>query len=100
MLLWEGAGIRLRIDLIQKSTTILLREHPREAPGLLWQWLDILNVNHQQITGLSTFDLEGAGQVVDLRQVHVSHVVRIVSVLDLSACPVDALNLHGLVVLN
>lgn len=55
--------------------------------------LDILDLDDQHVALLGGLDLEGAGEVVDLGQVDVLHVVGAVVVADLAARPVDAFDL-------
>lgn len=93
-------GSRLGIDLVQESTTVLLGEYPREAPRLMLEWLYILYFDQQQITLLGSLNLEGSGEVVDLREIDVSHVIRRVIVANLATGPVHALDFDRLVVLD
>jgi len=96
----ESNDLRIRIDLVQETTTILPVEHAGEAPRLFLHRLDVLDLDEQDITRLSRFDLEGASQIVDLGQVDVAHVFSAVVVLDLSASPVDTLDLDHLSILD
>jgi hypothetical protein len=37
--------LRFWIKLIQETSSILLVKNTRESPGLLFEWLNILNLN-------------------------------------------------------
>lgn len=89
---------RFGINLIQKATTILLIKYTSESPRLILHGLHILNLNNKHITRLSILNLKGTGQVMDLCEVDILHVVGIVGVFDLTACPVDAFDLYSLAV--
>jgi hypothetical protein len=92
--------IRLRIDLIQKPSSIVLGEDSREAPGLLIERLHILNLQHQNITRLRCLDIERSGQVVDLGEVDIAHVISAVVVADLPTCPIYAFDFDDFIVLD
>jgi hypothetical protein len=57
---------RLWVDLIKKPTAILPREDTREPPRLILKGLDILNLDEKYVSRLSCFNVEGAGEVVNL----------------------------------
>lgn len=91
---------RIRIDLIQKSTTILLVEYSCEAPWLILKWLNVLDLNYEHIARLGCFNLKRSGQVVNLGQVYILHVISAVVVPNLSSSPVDTFNFDNLSVLD
>ena len=91
---------RIRIDLIQKSTTVLLVEYSCEAPWLILKWLNVLDLNYEHIARLGCFNLERSGQVVNLGQINILHVISAVVVPNLSSSPVDAFNLDNLSILD
>ncbi len=96
----EGRCLRIRVYLIEKASTIALIKDPRKPPRLLLERLDVLDLDHKHVTRLGCLDLKGTGQVVDLCQVNVFHVIGAVVVLDLPARPVDTLDLDDLAVLD
>ncbi|KAH9841297.1 Thromboxane-A synthase, partial [Teratosphaeria destructans] len=97
----RGRGdLRLGVDLVEETPSVLLAEDPGEAPRLIFQGLYVLDLDQQDIAGLGGLDVEGTGQVMDAGEVDIAHVVGGVIVLDLAASPVDALDLDGLVVLD
>lgn len=88
---------RLRVNLIQKPTPILLPEDPRKPPRLLLQRLHVQDLDEQHVARLRGLDVEGSRQVVDLGEVDVADVVGGVVVADLPACPVYAFDFDGFV---
>lgn len=96
----SGDRIRLGVDLIQKSTTILFCKYTSETPRLVWQGLNVLDLNEKNITGLSRLDLEGSAQIMDSGEVNVSDIVGAVIVADLAARPVNTLDTHGFAILD
>lgn len=89
----EAANSRIRIQLIQEPTTILLCKDTGETPRLILQRLYVLNLYNQYISRFSIFDLKGSAEVVDLGQVNILDVVCVVGVFDLAAGPVNAFDL-------
>lgn len=75
-------------------------EDAREAPWVVLERLDVLDLDQQNVAGLGGLDFEWSGQVVHLRQVDVLDVVGAVVVLDLSARPVQTFDLDCLAVLD
>ena len=51
---------------------------------MVWQGLHILNIDEQNISWLSSFDLEGTTEVVNTGEVYISNVICGVVVLDLA----------------
>lgn len=68
-------NVRLWIEFIQETTTILLIEYPRESPGLFLKRLDILNLNQEHIAWLGCFNVEWSREVVDLSKIDILHIV-------------------------
>ena len=62
--------------------------------------MDVLDLDEQYVARLRSFDFEGPGEIVDLGQVDILHVICTVVVLDLSARPIQAFDLDGLSVLD
>lgn len=91
---------RFRIDLVQKSSAVVLGKDPSEAPWLMLEWLDILDFDQEHITGLSAFNLERSGEVVDSCEVNIPHIICRVIVADLTASPVHTFNFDNLSVLD
>jgi hypothetical protein len=59
-------NIRLGIQLIQETSSILFVEDSAESPWLLFEWLDVLNLDEQDIARLSGFDVEWTRQIMNL----------------------------------
>lgn len=100
---WQNTGCdgsRVGIYLIQKATSIVLVKYPCKSPRLLLERLYILDLHHKHVPWFSGLDFKGAGQVVNLGQVDVLHVVGTIVVLDLAASPVDAFDLDELAVID
>jgi len=95
----DGFG-GLWVDFVQEASTIIFREHAGEAPWLVLEGLYILDVDQKNITRLGGLDLEWSSEVVNSSQIYISDVIRRIIVLDLSACPVDALDLDCFLVLD
>lgn len=57
----EGRGdARVRINLIQKPTPILLVKNTRKPPRLIFKGLDILNLDAEYIAWFGAFNLKGS----------------------------------------
>lgn len=87
------SNLRIGIQLIQETTTILLCKDTGKAPRLILQRLHVLNLYNQYIARFGMLDFEGSAEVVDLGQIDVLDVVCVVGVFDLAAGPVDAFDL-------
>ena len=91
---------RFRIDLVEKSTAIVLVEDAGEAPGLLLEGLYVLNLDDEDVSWFGVLNLERTRQVVDLGQVDVLHVICTIIVADLTSCPINAFNLNDFSILD
>ena len=94
------SSLRFRIVLIQKPASVVLVKDAGEAPWMVLEWLHVLDLHKENVSWLGCLDLEGAREIVDLRQVDILDVVGVVRVLDLAACPVQAFNLDSLAFLD
>ena len=97
---WVGTGLRIRIYLVQESSTIALFENTRKAPWLLLEGLNVLYLNNQDVPWLCRFNLKRASQVVNLSEVNIFHVISAVVILNLAARPVNAFNFDDFAVLD
>ena len=59
-----------------------------------------MNFDEKDVARLGSLDLKRARQIVDPGQVDILYVIGAVVVLDLAACPIEAFNLHHLIVLD
>lgn len=91
---------RFRVYLVQKATTIIFVENPRESPRLILEGLHILNLNYQNVARFGSLNLERTAQIVDFRQIDVLHIIRAIVVANLPTSPVDAFNLYNFTVLD
>jgi hypothetical protein len=91
---------RFRIDLIEETSAVVLGKDTSEAPWLMLEWLDILNLDQEHITGLSTFNLERSGEVMDSCEINILHIICRVIVANLATGPVHTLDLDDLSVLD
>ena len=91
---------RLRVNLVQETTSILLRKYTSEAPWLILQRLHVLDIHEENVARLGSLDLKRAGEIVHAGEIDVSDIVRRIVVLDLATRPVDALDLHSLSILD
>jgi hypothetical protein len=96
----ERTPLRFGVYVIKETPSIVLVEDPRETPWMLLEWLDVLDLNEENIARLGRLDLEWAGQIVDLGQVDILHIVGAIIVLDLAACPIETFNFDHFVVLD
>ena len=67
---------------------------------MVLEGLDILDLNQEDVSGLSCLDLERPRQIVDFCQVDVLHIIGTIIVLDLAARPIEALNLDNFTILD
>lgn len=95
-----GDVSRFRVDLVEESTAVLLVEDSCESPWLVLHWLHIHDLDNEDISRLSSLDLEWASQIMDLGQIDVLYVVCAVVVADLATSPVNAFNLDGFAIFN
>lgn len=93
-------SLRVRVDLIQESASVLLVEDACEAPRLVLEGLNIHDLDEKDISWLGLFDFERTGEVVDSRKVNIQDIVGTVIVLDLSTGPVETLDLDRLSILD
>jgi hypothetical protein len=82
--------------LREKAAAVLLCENAGETPRRMVEWLHVCDVDDEEITGFTAFDVEWAGEVVDLCKVDITNVISTVVVPDLTACPVEAFDLDCL----
>lgn len=75
-------------------------EDTREPPGMVLEWLHILNLNQQDISGLCGFNVEGTGHGVDSSEIHILDIIGRVVVVYLASGPVNTFNLDDFVVRN
>ena len=80
---WEVFG--------QEAAAVLLAEEAVEAPQAVLLGTDVQQVHHQQVTRFSTFDTNGAAEVVHRAQVDVTNIVSTVVVFDEATGPVEGL---------
>ena len=59
-----------------------------------------MNLNYEHVSWLGGFNLERPGQIVDLGEIDIFHVVCTIVVADLSSRPIDAFNLDNLAILD
>ena len=91
---------RFRVDLVEETSAVVLVEDTCEAPWLMLEWLDILDLYQKHITGLSTFNLEWSGEVVDSCEVNILHIICRVIVANLATSPVHTLDFNDLSILD
>lgn len=62
-------------------------EDARETPRLVLEGLNVHDLDEQQVSLISPFDLEGPGQIMNPGEVDVPHVIGRVIILDLTTSP-------------
>lgn len=92
--------LRVGVDLVKETTTVVLIKDTCEAPWLFLEWLYVLNLNNQDVPGLCTFHLKRTREVMNSGEVDVLHIIRAVIVANLSSCPVYALHLEDFPIFN
>ena len=93
-------SLRVRVYLVQETTTVLLVKHAGKPPRLILKWLDVLDFNHKNVPRLCSLDLKGTSQVVDLCKVDILHIISAIVVADLAAGPVNTFDLYDFAVFN
>ena len=93
-------SLRFRIDFVEESTAIVFVENACEAPRLVLEWLYVLDFDDEDVSWFGVFNFERAGQVVNLGQVDVLHVICTVIVANLSSCPINTFNLNDFSILD
>lgn len=71
-----------------------------ESPRLILHGLYILNFYQKNITRLRGFNLKRSRQVVDFCEVNIFDIFSAIVVLDLTAGPINTLNLDDLIILD
>ena len=93
-------SLRFWVDFVKESTAIVFVEDAGEAPGLFLEGLYVLDLDDEDVSWFGVLNFKRAGQVVDLGQVDVLHVICTVVVANLSSCPINALNLNDFSILD
>ena len=75
----------------EEATAIFPGEDAGEAPQGIPQSTDVQYVHFQQVSWLSSLDMDGPTEVMDLIEVAAFDILGVVVILDLSTCPVQAL---------
>lgn len=97
---WRSNGVRFRVELVKEAASVVFMEDAGEAPWVILEGLDVLNLNEEDVTWLGGLDLEGTGEVVDLSQIDVLDIVGTIVVGNLSTCPVDTFDLDDFTILD
>src|SRR5579862_753474 len=53
------------IMLIQESAAVFLVENSGKPPWLLWEWLDVKNLDDENIAGMCALDFDWAREIMD-----------------------------------
>ena len=93
-------SLRFRIDFVEEPTAVIFVEDAGEAPGLLLEGLYVLDLDDEDVSWFGVFNFEGTGQVVNLGQIDVLHVICTVIVANLTSCPINAFNLNDFSILD
>ena len=72
---WGSRYLRFRVELVKEAASVVFMEDAGEAPWMVLEGLDVLNLNEEDVTWLGGLDLEGPGEIVDLSQIDVLHIV-------------------------
>lgn len=88
-------GLRVRVDFVKEAAPVVFVKYACKAPGLLLEWLHVLDLHHKDVSRFGAFHLKGTRQVVYLGEVDVLHIVRAVIVANLSSRPIYALYLKN-----
>ena len=93
-------SLRFRIDFVEEPTAVIFVEDAGEAPGLLLEGLYVLDLDDEGVSWFGVFNFERTGQVVNLGQIDVLHVICTVIVANLTSCPINAFNLNDFSILD
>lgn len=91
---------RVRIYFVQKTTSVVSIKHTGVSPELIWKWLQVNYLDHEHISGFRAGHLERSRQVMNLCEIDVSNIVRIIIVLDLASGPVYAFDADDFAILD
>ena len=91
----RSGAVRLRVDLVEKTASVVLVEDTCETPRMILEWLDVLDLHQKNVPWLGALDFEGSGEVVNLSQIHILDVVGTIVVPNLPSCPVETFNLDN-----
>jgi hypothetical protein len=64
------------------------------------EWLDVLNLDEQNIASFGTFNFERFCKVVDSCEINVLHVISTIIVFNLASHPIEAFDLYSLSILD
>lgn len=92
--------VRVRIKLVKETSSILFVKDTSEAPWLLNEGLDVLNLEFQNVTRLGSFNVERPSKIVNLSEIYIPNVIRTVIVSYLSSSPIQTLNLYHFTLSN
>lgn len=56
----NNGDLRVRVDLVKKASSVVLVKYARKAPRLLLEWLNILDLHHEDISRFGAFNLKRA----------------------------------------
>lgn len=98
----RGAGVhsRVRVNLVEKATSVVSIKHTSVSPKLIRKWLQVNYFNHEHISRLRAGHLERSRQVMDLCEIDVSNIISVIVVLDLASGPVYAFNVDDFSILD
>lgn len=91
---------RVRIDLVQKATSIVSIKDTGVSPKPIWKWLQINYLDHEHISRFGPGYVERSRQVMDLSEIDLFDIIRVVVVLDLASGPIYALNVDDFAILD
>ena len=84
--------VRVGVVLGEKTAAVFAGEQTGKSPLGIFERTDIQDIDHQQIAGFDAFHTDRAGQVVNLGEIHIAHVIGGIVVGDLRTGPVHALH--------
>lgn len=90
----------MRIDLVQKATSIVSIKDTGVSPKPIWKWLQINYLDHEHISRFGPGYVERSRQVMDLSEIDLFDIIRVVVVLDLASGPIYALNVDDFAILD
>lgn len=92
--------LRFGVEIIEKAAAVFACKDAGEAPWVVLQRLDVLDLDDQDVAGFCALDLKRAGEIVDACQIDILDIVGGVVVPNLTTRPVYAFDLYDLAFLD
>lgn len=78
--------------ICQETAAVFLRKRACKAPFVVVQGTQIKKFYLQKVSWFCSFDRDRPAEIMNLRQIHILHIIGFVAVLNLSSSPVNTFN--------